>query len=275
MSSGRPGTLTVYAWELRKLRAQKRTYLGLAIVTAVPLIFVISLSLQRGQPNDVAFGRYVRESGLAIPLVVLIFASAFLLPLATALVAGDIVAAEDHNGTLKTILTRSLDRGQIFAGKLLAALTYALLALLLMGTVATVAGSIVSGFHPLISLSGTPVPAAKALGLVYASFGVYFLPMLGIVAIGLLLSATTRNSAGAVVGTVMVVIMLNLVDIVPGLDFLRPYVLPHQFDAWMGFLREPIDWSPIIRAAWVSAVYALPCAFAAYLVFLRRDVAGG
>ena len=33
-----------------------------------------------------------------------------MFPLITALVAGDIVAAEDHNGTLKTILTRSVER---------------------------------------------------------------------------------------------------------------------------------------------------------------------
>ena len=42
------------------------------------------------------------------------------LPLITALVAGDIVASESHNGTLKTILTRSRERGEIFAGKVLA-----------------------------------------------------------------------------------------------------------------------------------------------------------
>jgi len=48
---------------------------------------------------------------------ILIFAANFILPLVTALVAGDIVANEDHNGTLKTILTRSLDRRQIFTGK--------------------------------------------------------------------------------------------------------------------------------------------------------------
>ncbi|HWH10396.1 MAG TPA: ABC transporter permease [Solirubrobacteraceae bacterium] len=271
----RPGTFTVYVWELRKLRSQKRTYLGLGIVTAVPLIFVISLGLRSGGPDGVAFGRYVHQSGLAIPLVILIFASAFLLPLATALVAGDIVAAEDHNGTLKTILTRSLDRGQIFAGKMLAALTYALVALLLMGTVATVAGSLESGFNGLVSLSGTHISAPKALELVYASFGIYLLPLLAIAALGVLLSTTTRNSAGAVVGTVMAVLMLNLLNIVPGLGGLHNYLLPNQFDAWMGFLRTPIDWSPIVRAAWVSAIYAIPCGFAAYLVFLRRDVTGG
>jgi ABC-2 type transport system permease protein len=270
-----PTALTVYRWELRKLLAQKRTYMGLATVALIPLVFVIALSVRRGGPNDVAFGRYVHQSGLVIPLVMLIFASNFLLPLVTALVAGDIVASEDHNGTLKTILTRSLDRGQIFFGKLLAAATYAIAALALMCTVATVAGTIASGFHPIVSLSGTRVSALTALALVYLSFGVYYIPTLAIVAIGILLSTATRNSAAAVVGTVLFVLLLNLVDIIPGLGGLAPYVLPHQFDAWMGFLRSPIDWSPIVRAIWVSALFAVPSGVAGYLIFLRRDVAGG
>ena len=124
-----PGIWTVYRWELRKLRSQKRTYLGLGAAAVVPIIFVVAVSLQKGQgPEDVAFGRYVHDSGLAIPLVLLLFGSIWMFPLITALVAGDIVASEDHNGTLKTILTRSLGRGQIFAGKTLAAGTYAITA---------------------------------------------------------------------------------------------------------------------------------------------------
>ena len=47
--------------------------------------------------------------------MLLLFGSIWMFPLITALVAGDIVASEDGNGTLKTILTRSLERGQIFA----------------------------------------------------------------------------------------------------------------------------------------------------------------
>jgi ABC-2 type transport system permease protein len=43
----------------------------------------------------------------------------------------------------------------------------------------------------------------------------------------------------------------------------------------MGFLRSPIDWSPIVRAIWVSALFAVPSGVAGYLIFLRRDVAGG
>ena len=83
----------------------------------VPIIFVVVLTIQTGGPNDIPLGRYIRETGLATPFVVLFFMSIWAFPLITALVAGDIVAAESHNGTLKTILTRSRDRGEIFAGK--------------------------------------------------------------------------------------------------------------------------------------------------------------
>ncbi len=271
----KPGVLTVYRWELRKLAAQKRTYLGFAIAVIMPALFITALVLQSGQPEGVLFGRYVRQSGLAIPLVLLIFGSIWLFPLVTSLVAGDIFAAEDHNGTLKTILTRSLDRGQIFLGKVLAAATYAFAALLLMGVVAVVAGSIESGFNSLTTLSGTKVSAMEGLGLVGASLAVYLIPMLAVASIGLLLSTTTRNSAAAVVATLMIALIMQLVGILPGLEGIRPYLLPRQFDAWQGLLRDPTDWAPIIRAAWVCALYAVPCLGAAYLVFLRRDVAGG
>jgi ABC-2 type transport system permease protein len=263
-----PGAFTVYRWELRKLRFQKRTYLGLGAAVAVPIIFVVATTLRGGQPEDVAFGRYIHSTGLAIPLVLLLFGAIWMYPLITALVAGDIFASEDHNGTLKTILTRSLERGQIFRGKLLAAVTYGIVAIVLSAATATVAGCLASGFNPLVS-------AGTALGLVGGSVLVYLMPILAIACIGLLLSTITRNSAAAVVGTLMVSLLIQLVGILPGLEGLHPYLLSTQFNAWQGLLREPIDWAPVVRSAWVCALYGLPALFGAYLVFLRRDVAGG
>jgi ABC-2 type transport system permease protein len=271
----KPSAATVYRWELRKLRSQKRTYLGLGAAVAVPIIFVVATGLRGGGPNDVPFGRYIHTSGLAIPLVLLLFGAIWLYPLITALVAGDIIASEDHNGTLKTIFTRSLDRGQIFTGKMLAAGSYAIVAILLSGTVAIVAGCLESGFNPLRTLSGTTVSASTALGLVAASLGVYLMPILAVASIGLLLSALTRNSAAAIVGTLMTSLVIQLIGILPGLGGLRPYLLSTQFNAWQGLLRSPADWDPVIRSAWVCSLYGVPSLIAAYLVFLRRDVAGG
>jgi ABC-2 type transport system permease protein len=270
------GVATVYRWELFKLRFQKRTYLGLGAAVVVPLIFVLAIHFQpHRRGGDFAFSSYLTRSGLAVPLVILLFGAIWLFPLITALVAGDIVASEDHNGTLKTILTRSLERGQIFAGKGLAAATYAVIAIFLSGTVAVVAGTLQSGFHSLQSLSGTIVSAPKALELVYASLLVYLLPIGAIVCVGLLFSAVFRNSAAAVVGTLMFSILMQLIGILPGLGGLQPYLLSTQFNAWQGLLRTPTDWAPIIRAAWVCSAYAVPAVIGAYLVFLRRDVAGG
>jgi ABC-2 type transport system permease protein len=273
----RPGVGTVYVWELRKLRMQKRTYIGLGAAMLVPLIFISALAFNSdaGGDGDLPFGRYVRETGLAIPLVGLFFGSIWLFPLITALVAGDIIATEDHHGTLKTILTRSVERWQVFAGKTLAALTYTLLALLVFVTVGLVVGGVIWGFDPLISLSGTRVPVGRGLLLLGGASLAYFMPMIAMAAIALLLSTVTRNSAAAVVGTLMFSLILQLLGVISALDFLQPYLLSTQFNAWEGLLREPIDWAPVVRASWVSAAYALPALAVAFTAFLRRDVTGG
>ncbi len=269
-----PGVLTVYRWELRKLRAQKRTYLGLGAAAAVPIIFVTALAIRNGEPRDVAFGRYVHDTGLAIPLVLLLFGSVWLFPLIAALVAGDIVAAEDRDRTLKTIFTRSVERQQVFAGKALAVVTYSVAAIVLSGVVALLAGIIASGFNPIVTLSGTRVSASHGLTLVGASLAVYLLPILAVASIGLCFSTVFRNSAAAIVGTLMFSLLLQLVGILPGLGGLEPYLLSTQFQDWQGFLRVPIDWAPILRALWVCALYAVPALVVALVVFLRRDVAG-
>jgi ABC-2 type transport system permease protein len=273
----RPSTLTAYRWELRKLVSQKRTYLGLGLAVILPLIFVVvqNLHQRHGGANENIFASHITQSGLATPVLMLLFLSVFMLPLIAALVAGDIVAAEDGNGTLKTILTRSVNRGQVFAAKALAAATYATIAVFLSAAVATAAGVVSWGFNSVVTFSGTHVSAPEGLLLVFAANACYLIPLLTVAAIGVLLSTATRNSAAAVVGTVGIVILLFIVAQIPGLEGIKPYLLNEQFENWHGLLRTPTDWAPIAHSAWVCALYAIPALFAAYLVFLRRDVAGG
>lgn len=276
-SARRPGVGAVYRWELRKLRAQKRTYIGLAAAVAIPLIFIFALAVDNsgGGPEELPFSAFVRETGFAIPLVCLAFGAFWLLPLLTALVAGDIVANEDQNGTLKTILTRSVERWHVFAGKVLAALTYTVALLTIYVSVGLVVGGLVWGFDPLTTLSGTRIDAGRALVLTAAGTLAYLLPLATIAAIGLLLSTVTRNSAAAVVGTLMVSIFVQIIGSISALDALDPYLLSTQFNAWQGILREPTDWDPIIRSAWVCALYGVPALGWALARFVRRDVAGG
>jgi ABC-2 type transport system permease protein len=273
----RPSTLTAYRWELRKLRSQKRTYLGLVLAVALPVIFVIFQNVHQRHDHgaDNIFAPQITQSGLATPVLMLLFLSVFMLPLIAALVAGDIVAAEDGNGTLKTILTRSVNRGQVFAAKALAAMTYAVIAVFLSAAVATAGGVASWGFNQIVTFSDTVVSAPKALLLVFAANACYLIPLLTVTCIGVLLSTATRNSAASVVGTVGFVILLYIVAQIPGLEGIRPYLVTEQFENWHGLLRTPTDWAPILHSLWVCALYAGPALFAAYLVFLRRDVAGG
>ena len=220
-------------------------------------------------------GRYIRDTGLAVPFVVLFFMSIWGLPLITALVAGDIVASESHNGTLKTILTRSRDRGEIFAGKVLATAD-----LHVRGRGRD--GPRRPGRRQRSPGASTRSPrsrgrrslAGRGLLLLVASLAIYTLPLAGIAAFGLLLSTVTRNSAASVVGALMFALLMQLLGVLPGTESIRPYLLGTQFEAWHGFLRMPADWAPVIRAVWVCALYIGVPLVGAYLVFLRRDVAG-
>jgi ABC-2 type transport system permease protein len=267
-------TARVFRWEIAKLLAQKRTYLGLGAAIVVPIIFVTVLELQTGGPNDVPLGRYIRDTGLAVPFVVLFFMSIWGLPLMTALVAGDIVASESHNGTLKTILTRSRERGEVFVGKALATAAYTLALVFSMGLVGLIAGTVAWGFHPLTSLSGTQVAPGHGLLLLVITLAIYTLPLTGIASFGVLLSTVTRNSAASVVGALMLALLMQLLGVLPGTESIRPYLLGTQFEAWHGLLRVPADWAPVGRAVWVCALYIAIPLIGAYVVFLRRDVAG-
>lgn len=274
----RPGVGTVYVWELRKLLAQKRTYIGLGASVVVPLMFVIGLAAASddgGGSSPMEFERYVRETGLAVPLFGMVLSSIWLFPLIVALVAGDIMATEDQNGTLKTILTRSVERWHVFVGKLLAALTYTLVALAGFVGVGLLVGGLVWGFDPLTTLSGTRVDVGHGLVLIGASMLAYFIPLAAVAAIALMLSTLTHNSAAAVVGALMFSILLQVLGAISALDFLDPYLLTTQFDAWHGLLRDPADWAPVVRSVWVSALYGLPALGWAFTAFLRRDVTGG
>jgi ABC-2 type transport system permease protein len=276
LSVRRPSTLVAYRWELRKLISQKRTYLGVGLGIALPVIFVVVQNVHtRHGGGDSIFAAQITQSGLATPVLMLLFESVFFLPLIASLVAGDIVAAEDNNGTLKTILTRSVDRGQLFAAKALAALTYAVIAVYLATLIAIVGGVASWGFDSIKTFSGSTVSASEGLLLVIAANACYLIPLAGVVCIALLLSTATRNSIAGVGGAIGIVILMYIIAGIPGLEGIKPYLLTEQFENWHGLLRTPTDWAPVTHSLWVTALYAVPSLVAGYLVFLRRDVAGG
>ena len=269
-----PGTITAYRWELRKLSSQKRTYIGVGAAIALPVVFVVVMALQQGGPYDAPLGHNLRKTGLALALVVLNFVSRFGAQLAAALVAGDIVSSEYTGQTLKMILTRSLRRGQVLAGKTLASFTYVVTTVAALGLAGLIAGSIAWGFNPLTNLSGHRLSALHTLALSAGALGLFSLPLIAVAAFAILLSTWTRNSAAAIVGTLVYALGQEAIGGLVHENWARHYLLSDQFDGWHGIFMTPMDGTLIVRAIWVSAAFtAVPLAIA-YLIFKRRDVAG-
>ena len=62
------------------------------------------------------------------------------IPYRRRVLAGDLFSSEDRHGTWKTILTRSLPREDVFAGKLLAVCTLVLALMLILAVMSLIAG---------------------------------------------------------------------------------------------------------------------------------------
>lgn len=269
------GVLTVYGWELRKLAAQMRSRVIVAVCLIGPFIFDVALGFQDRLPKDQVFGRYLHDSGFATPLLILGFASVWLFPLITAIVAGDMFASEDHYGTLKTILTRSRSRAEIFAGKTLASLTFGLSAVCLLAVSSVVAGAVLVGTDPLVGLSGVVIAPHDAVRIIFESWANALLPVTGFTALAIMLSVLTRNSAIGVVGPVVIAMLMQMYSFLNGADPVRHLMLVNPFNAWHGLLHSPAYHTQIVQSALVSAAYTIAALAVAYSSFRRRDVAGG
>jgi ABC-2 type transport system permease protein len=270
-----PGFGAALRWESRKLRAQLRTKALLVGALVVPIAVVLVMHSQPRPPKDTLFGRFALDNGYAMALLVLGFASSWVLPLLTAVVAGDIFASEDQHGTWKTVLTRSVSRGRVFWAKTVVAVVFALVALVVLAA-STIASSIlIVGHQPLVGLSGQTIPSHSALELVSASWATMAMPMVGFTCLALLFSVWSRNAAVGIAAPVVLGLVMQLVGALGGIETLRPYLLSTPFEAWHGLLAEPRFTGPLLDAAIASAGWSIVCLAAAFLIMRRRDITGG
>lgn len=266
------GVSIVWRWEVAKLLGQVRVRAVAATCLFVPFLVVAVFAVQSGVPQDTLFGAWVHSSGFAVPLVILGFAGQWVLPLTTSLVAGDIFSSEDHFTTWKTVLTRSRSRGEIFAGKLLASMTYAVAVLVLLAGASTAAGALV-GTQPVVGLSGQSVPASHAIWLVVSSWSTQAGPVLGFCALGVLLSVLSRNSLVGVGAPVLIGLVMQVTTLVNMPVGVRNALLGTAFGAWHGIWTQAPFYRPVAQGLLTSAAWFAVCALAAWAVFRRRSFA--
>ena len=261
-----------YQWELEKLTAQFRTRAATGLCLLGPLAFAVGLQLSSTVPADTLFGRWVDSSGYAIPLVVLGFAGSWALPLLTCLVAGDIFSSEDHYGTWTSVLTRSVSRGDVFAGKVLAALTYAVVVVVLLSGSSLASGVLLVGHQPLVGLSGNVETGGHAAALVALSWLVA-LPGVAVSAtMGVAVSIYTRHSLAGIIAPTVVGLVLQLLLLVSGFGPISRYLPNAPYVAWHGLWANPSFAGPVAAALASAVVYALVLLVAAWMLFRRRDI---
>jgi ABC-2 type transport system permease protein len=260
-----------YRFELVKLLSQWRIRLLLLACWIAPALFVAAVSLQTTLPSDTVFGRWMNQTGWAGSLVVLDFSCSWALPLLTALVAGDVFAAEDRLGTWRHLLVAVRSPKRIFVAKALASLTVILL--LVTGLAASgIAGGLAAvGNGPLVGLDGHLLTSGAAAGTVVLAWVCALAPTLAFAAVGLLGSIALGRSPMGLLVPALLALVLQLVQLLP-LPVAVQLALPsHAFLAWRGLFTGPVQAGPLLIGIVVSLAWAVVAAALAYRLFLRRD----
>jgi len=269
----RPG-VPVYRWELRKLAAQRRTRALLGLLVLAPFVAQGFFSAQGALPKDTLFGRQLHDTGLALPLFVLAFASTYALPLLVSIVAGDLVGAEDRYGTWATVLTRSRTRGEVFTAKVLAAATWCVVVVVTLALASVLAGLLIVGDQPVDGTSGTQLAAGHATALTLLSWLSTLPAVLAFAAVALLVSVVTRSTAAGVAVPFVLGLVLGLVSNL-GLHELDLVLLTAPLQGWHGLLADPSYTGPLLEGFLTSAVWLVVALAGAWALLRRRDEAGG
>ena len=252
--------------------AQIKAHVVLAACVLGPFAFAAVIRLQSSLPEDTLFGRSVRQSGFAVPLVILGFAALWALPVLTSIVGGDLFSAEDRYGTWTTLLTRSRSRGEIFVGKTLTALGFSLLAVVVLASSSVAAGALVVGADPIVDLSGILLAPAEALWRVAMAWASVLPPAFGFTGLAVLASVVSRSSVAGIGVPVAAAMAMQLAALVDGPEPLRRLLITSGFGAWHGLWTEPHFYTPLVHATVVSSLYFFVCIVIAFRVMQRRDI---
>src|SRR5215467_7246254 len=162
-------TLT-FATEFRRQLSRRRTQLCLGFMLLLPLIILVAFEFggngnggggDRGQ--FAALADIATSGGLNFALFTLLVSASFLLIVVVAMFCGDTIASEASWGSLRYLLAVPVPRARLLGTKLLVALTYCGIALVLLTGMALAAGAARYGWHPLRTTVAGEIAAGPAL----------------------------------------------------------------------------------------------------------------
>lgn len=246
----------------------------LAALAAVPVLIAIAVKLTSGPPQGrgPVFLDRITHNGLFVVLTALVLCVPLFLPLTVGVVAGDTIAGEAGLGTLRYLLAAPSGRFRLLLVKYVGAAAFCVAAMAAVVLAGTVIGLLLFPVGPVPLLSGELVDVWTAEGRILLVGAYVCVSLLGFTAIGLFISTLTDVPVGAMAATVVLAVASQVLDVLPQLDWLHPWLFSHH---WLGFadlLREPIVLTSFGENALLQLGYAAVFGALAYGRFATKDV---
>nr|WP_205752711.1 ABC transporter permease [Cryptosporangium phraense] len=273
LTAGFP-TGRLFLSELRLVFGRRRNQAALAMLAAVPVVIAVAVRFAgSSEGRGPAFLALVNGNGLFVALTALAVALPLFLPLAVSAIAADSIAGEANLGTLRYLLTVPVGRTRLLLVKFAAVIAYTMAGIALIGAVGAAVGfGLFGGGGSTALLSGTQVGPAEALarlGLVCLYLSAC---LVALAAVGLFASTLTEQPIGATIGVVAVTVTFQILEAVPQLAFLHPFLLTHYWTDFGELLRDPIGFGALVPGLISALVYTTVFASAAWARFGSKDV---
>jgi ABC-2 type transport system permease protein len=260
--------------ELRLMFGRRRNQAGLVVLAAVPVLIAISVRSTLSQPGQDApdFFRSITENGLFVALAALTIELGLFLPLAVSVVAGDSVAGEANIGTLRYLLVTPVTRLRLLLVKYAGIVVGAFVATYIVTLVGMVMGLILFGGGPMTLLSGTQISFGAGLLRVFLAASYLACGLAALGAFGLFASTLTEQPIAAMIATIMFSSTSFVLDSIPQVGWLHPYLLTHHWLDFGDLFRDPIAWNNVVAGLTLAASYAVVFFAAAWARFTTKDV---
>ncbi len=260
--------------ELGLIFRRRRNLAGMLVLAGVPVLISIAVKVsapdrERGGPD---FFSSITENGLFVALASLTIELGLFLPLAVAAISGDSIAGEANTGTLRYLLTVPVHRARLLGVKFLAIVIFSLVATLTVTVTGIVMGLALFGGGDMTLLSGSQVSFGEGLLRVLAATCYLSVCFASLGAVGLFISTLTEQPIGAMIAVVIFSTASFILETIPQVSWLHPFLITHNWLAFGDLFRDPIAWQGVQQGVYVAAGYMVVFWFAGWARFGPKDV---
>jgi ABC-2 type transport system permease protein len=261
--------------ELRLIMVRRRNQVGLAALAAVPVVLAVAMKIAAPGDRDGGgpdFFSQITGNGFFVALAALGVELTLFLPIAVAMLAGDAVAGEANQGTLRYLLAVPVGRTRLLAVKYAGIVFGAFLAPLVVAASGLVIGLILFGGGDVTLLSGTQVGFGDALLRLLGVCLYLGVCLAAVGAVGLFLSTLTEQPMGATIALTMLTVASFVLGQIPQLGWLHPYLLTQHWQDFGELLRDPVSLGALGPGLLSALAYIVVFLSAAWARLAGRDV---